>query len=126
MDISGFELYFLLKLDGVRNLLLLFGAVIALVGGVAMLIAPMVINDFSTDEEEHYKIYRKFVKIYIFIVPALLISGTLLPTTKQMAAIYVLPPIINNEKVQQIPSDLLDILGMGIDKAKEALQPEKE
>ena len=47
--------------------------------------------------------------------------ATILPSTKQMALIYVIPPIVNNEKVQELPEELFDVLGLSLDKAKELL-----
>ena len=50
----------------------------------------------------------------------------LLPTTKQMAAIYVVPAIANNEKIQQIGGKTLDISNQLLDLTKEYLQEKAE
>ena len=50
------------------------------------------------------------------------IIWTFIPTTKQMAAVMVLPKIINNESVQEMPDK---IFKLGIEWLDE-LRPEKE
>ena len=47
---------------------------------------------------------------------------TFLPSTKQMAAIYVVPAIVNNEKVQNISNKSLDISNQLLDLTKEYLK----
>ena len=44
------------------------------------------------------------------------------PSTKQMAAIYVVPAIANNEKIQQIGGKSLDISNQLLDLTKEYLK----
>lgn len=48
--------------------------------------------------------------------------GWLIPTTKEMVAILVVPKIANNEKIQQLPDNLLNLVN---DWIKE-LEPKKD
>ena len=45
-----------------------------------------------------------------------------LPSTKQIAAIYVVPAIANDEKIQQIGGKTLDISNQLLDLTKEYLE----
>jgi len=54
------------------------------------------------DSEDVYKLFRNV--FFVGIVPVLLaifVIMTFVPSTKEMAAILVIPKIVNNEKVQQ-------------------------
>ena len=51
-------------------------------------------------------------KLFIcMVIVTCLLSGTrtMLPTTKEMAAIYVIPKIANNENVQEIGSEMITL-----------------
>lgn len=118
---SAWELYFLLKLDDVRFLLRLFGIL-----GVFFGIGLGLWGAFRRDEKMDLKPVNMAWKIFI---PAWLLAismATLLPSTKQMAAIMVVPAIVNNEQIQKLPNEVMELLGMGIDKAKEMLKPEEK
>lgn len=52
----------------------------------------------------------------------LLIASVFLPSTKQMAAILIVPKIVNNAKVQEVPDKLLTLATEWMDE----LRPKKE
>jgi len=114
--VSAWELYWLLKLDDIRHFLISISVILASGGLFGIFIWKMEFNGKGN--------IKAAIISLLVVVPMLSITATLLPTTKQMAAIYVLPPIINNEKVQQVPNDLLDILGLSIERAKKELSNE--
>ena len=129
MTITPTEIYWLLKLDAIQNLftgLTTISAIAIIFFGVSYAI-KIDFTDYNRDKEANEKLWSAWRKrLMLFsIVPIVFISlSTFIPSTKQMAAIMIAPPIINNEKVQQIPKDLLDILGLSIKKVKKKLKEE--
>jgi hypothetical protein len=57
--------------------------------------------------------------ISAFIIASLiLIIGTFLPNTKQMAVILVAPKVINNEQVQKLPNQVLELANEWLEELK--------
>lgn len=114
---STWELYFLLKLDDIQNFFEAITVVSGIITGVTIIVLTM---------ENKWKTRWKFLPIILLTITlSFSILETLIPSTKQMAAIIVVPAIVNNEKIQELPNEIMELLGMSIDKAKEILQPEK-
>jgi hypothetical protein len=68
------------------------------------------------EEAVKYVVVRGIIfKISIPIFILGLLGVTLVPTSKQAAAIYLLPKIANNEQVQQIPGKTMDLLNGKLD-----------
>jgi hypothetical protein len=44
-----------------------------------------------------------------------MVLACLIPTTEEMAAIYLLPKIANNEQVQQVPDKAMQLLNGKLD-----------
>lgn len=115
MEISMTEMYWLLKLDSIRFLFFMGAAVLCVFGSV--------VSGFLSDTSD-----LPGKKIFIGWTMSLatgcffLIFAVFIPSTKQLASIVVLPKIINNEQVQEIPERLLD-LGLSW---LEELKPEKK
>lgn len=107
--ITGTQMYCLLMLDNIYNAITL------------LCIMSFVISAFSTTfyyvfRDDHdmisiVNILRKISFTSIFLLVISLFGVTFLPTTKQMAAIIVLPKVLNNEKVQNIGNEALDLTG---------------
>ncbi len=92
MNVTPIELYFLMKLDMAVFLFIFFGCICA--------ISCLFLIDFAS---------KKVAAIVVIVGALMIIIGSFIPSTKQMAAIMVLPKIINNEKVQGIPDKILDL-----------------
>ena len=112
--LSSWELYWLLKLDTFRKM---FGIIIMISGFVPFLVAMIT---------EEWGSVKTSLKYAVPIAGISMLLAFFLPSTKQMAVIMVLPPIINSEKVQSIPPKLLDILGLSLDNMKDILQDKKD
>ena len=100
--ISNLELYMILKLTDIVSLNL----VIAIISFLVVIIVSIFCSI-----EEAWTIFGKnicIIGLCIFIISSTVC--TLLPTTKQMAAIIIIPAMINDEKVQTITSNGLNIL----------------
>ncbi len=49
----------------------------------------------------------KLIRISLYFWLPLMLIKTMIPTTKEMAVIYVVPKIVNSKHVQEIPKELL-------------------
>lgn len=82
-------------------------------GAFAIVGLVKMINNYeynSADKKDKdYSCGFLMLKIFgpVFVVSFLL--STFMPTSKQLAAIYVIPAIVNNEKVQDMGTKSLDI-----------------
>ena len=113
---TGIEIYWLLMLDNIRDLL----CILVTVGAISAAIAGVLIgvNIFEGD------ISPKWIIVPLVILTILVLGSFILaltPTTKQMATILVAPKIINNEQVQQIPDRVIGLANEWL----EELSPKK-
>ena len=78
-----------------------------IIGTVLFVMSIFEGEDFSGD-----KSWRRFVCLYcmcIFVFILSLVAAVLTPTTKEMAAIYIIPKVANNEQLQGLGQDLVDL-----------------
>lgn len=109
MTITPLELYMILKLDALHG-------VFTLCGFFAVISAILFCIFVACEMEEHVNIFEKYTKIaWAWLLSTILfgvvcVAGHLVtPSTKQMAAILIAPKIINNESIQELPSNLLKL-----------------
>ena len=77
-----------------------------------LLISGLLMQDPCEFRDETHGIGRKLVKASSFVAVLaviLLIANCLLPTTKDMAAILIIPRVANSEKVQTVGNHLYDL-----------------
>jgi len=89
--------YWIIMLDKISTAFLLF----SLVFGIPMVLITVGLVTNGEDLPWHYPVW---VVVELFFI----CGAVFLPNTKQMATIYVLPKIVNNEKVQSIGERTLD------------------
>ena len=115
--ITPMQMYWLLKLDDIIAISLVI-FVLTFVGFVICLVGAI-----SHKGEKYFECeYNKFKTGRNILFWFVLFFGsivTFVPSTKQMAAIYVVPAIANNEKVQNIGNKTLDISNQLLDLTKE-------
>jgi len=112
MELTSMQMYWLLMLD---NINFLFG--VGFVVCIVLLFFGMV---FTALEETWFDLKKVWVFLSVLIF-MFLILGSFTPRTKQMAAILVVPKIVNNEQLQQMPDK---ILNLGLEWLEE-FKPEK-
>lgn len=113
--ITPMQMYWLLKLDDIRMLCAFFV-------GLSLLAIIASLAEYNEDECEELK--KTATAVFVFGLFGLALFGSALafmPSTKQMAAIYVVPTIANNEKIQQIGGKTLNISNKLLDLTKEYL-----
>ena len=114
--ITPMQMYWLLKLDDIR-------ALCGISAGFMVFIIIASLVAYKDDEDEGVK--KTATACFVYGLLGLALFGcflTFLPSTKQMAAIYVVPAIANNEKIQQIGGKTLDISNQLLDLTKEDLK----
>lgn len=117
MELTTMQLYWIIKLDSFGNVSFFF----AVLTGLATIISiiGLLFSLFSEDFKEYLSNWKRVIKYVVMPIFILFLSvAVFLPTTKEMAAIIVIPKIINNEKVQELPQRLLDLGMEWIDELK--------
>ena len=102
---TALEVYLIGILDNIHAVLgFSIFACVALIGSVG--IAVLVNCQYDSDIPNAWKYLKRFMWILIFLVA----SKTLLPDTKLLAAMYIIPAVVNNEKVATMGTNLLETL----------------
>ena len=116
---TAWEIYWLLKLDDIHAML----GILIVAGGltsIAMGVWWLFVHDECMGESDK-RAKRASTSVLKIAIPALIVSflvGTFLPTTKQMAAVLVVPTVVNNERVQQLPEKVLELVEKKLDELK--------
>lgn len=121
--ITASEIYWILKLDDIQGLLILLTV---LVGAycLAMVVLLGLARGIAYDDKKEEKTMKFCAKQLFITVPVfavLLLIGTLIPSTKQMAAIKVIPAIANSEIVGEMSNYAKELYRMGVNAIKEQL-----
>ena len=102
---SGMSLYYLLKLTTIGYALYWVGGIfLAFVAVSAICTAARCI----CGDKNWWDVFKKFKpKTCIAIGTIIIMVAVVLPTSKQMAIIYVVPKVANGQMVQKIPQKIL-------------------
>lgn len=114
--ITESTIYWILKLDDLRAMCLLVGLLSGLAVAVSFIMwqcAVSVDDDFKT----HRSVCLKAFAVFMLCATV----GLLLPSTKQMAMIKVIPMLANSEVVSNLSKDANDLYKLGIEALKEQL-----
>lgn len=119
--ITESELYWILKLDDIRHFLV--GCTIIL-GIISVVLVVMTIAQAADECMFNDRSWRRGRFSRLSVYAALIVVATaltLLPSTKQMAAIKGIPAIVNSEAAKEISSDAKELYKLGVDTLKEKL-----
>lgn len=105
--ITPMQMYWLLKLDNIMNI----STLVFMLSMFAFVLCFVLCAIYEGDGcyEDAYKKLRRVRNVSFWFVLFFGSIMTFLPTTKQLAAIYVIPALANNERVQSIGNKTLDI-----------------
>ena len=108
--ITGWTIYWVTRLDNITMIsgfVAFFGILLGVLG------TAITLSILDTLEDDNAKEYAK--KAWS-IAKKFLMAGTIglvvyfaTPTTKEGAAMLIVPSIVNDERVQELPSNLLDL-----------------
>jgi hypothetical protein len=99
--ITSWDIYWITRLDSIQA----FFVVSVFIIGSALL-AFLVLLFAEDCWDEHGGKY--FAGVAIFL--CMLVGGILTPSTKEFAAIYLIPKITSNEQVQKLPDNMMKLL----------------
>lgn len=109
MEISPWLIYWLMQLDSICN----FVDFISVIGTLILIVLFVFRTVWKTrihyddDCEVAYNATTLLNKLLCITIPLFVLINVFIPSTKTVAAMILIPPIINNEQVQQIPDDIL-------------------
>lgn len=117
MTLSPIQIYWIMQADTIITCL------IALMAFIIICLITNIVSIFTALENSK-KVsnslkYTLFFTITMFILD--MIGLTFYPSTKTQATMYVVPAIVNNEKIQ---GDASEIYNLGIERLKEVLLEE--
>ena len=102
--ITSTALYWVTRLDTIVNAMRLFPALVLVAG----LVGVCIFSDMSGCYEAK-RIWRNLFIVF-FSLSILVCSGSIfVPTTKEYCAIYAIPKIANNEKVQNEAKEIYEL-----------------
>lgn len=102
MEVTPLMIYLITLADNIRGLL----SFIFTFGGILSAVAFFSSLEFDISTEVRIKWIKR-------VLPALftcIILFVLIPSSKTLAAMYVIPPIVNNESVQELPAEILSFV----------------
>lgn len=114
MNITPWTIYWITRLDEIGCVL----TVLAFFVGFYVLFMLMSTIGFPNDEPQWKKERAKYFFYGVTVFFALLFGNALIPSTKDMAAIIVIPKIVNNKQVAELPSKIVDLATDWLDHLK--------
>lgn len=131
--ITPTQMYWLVKLDDMRHVtgslmwLPVTWIIITVVVSFAAIMATL-----DDDENGRDKVWRRVKNALLLCIPMLFLVAVLqltiafVPSTKQMAAIIVVPKLANSEKVQTVGNRLYDLAVEWMDELRPGKPAERE
>lgn len=101
--ITEAELYWITRLDNIRT----FFLICSCLGGIIFICSlPVYVVNLLDDYEDICKTSRKLISTALAVLIILGIGLILTPTTKEMAAIKVIPMIVNSDTTLKLKDSL--------------------
>lgn len=118
--ISAWEIYLVLQLDSIKEVLGAIWWLSTIGAGLLMLVAFIFCDEFELLK----KFINKRAVTFIF-VPWMTVSflNALLPSSSTAAAMFVIPKIANNQSIQK---EAADLYGLAKQALTEAIKPDDE
>ena len=104
--ITESTIYWITRLDELKGGVEGFGIALVIIFVVALIFSCLA--RFADEIERATKFVITF-SILSFLSGLFLFSSALIPTTKEMCAIKIVPLIANDEQVQELPSKFVDL-----------------
>ena len=95
--LTEWELYWITRLDYINNFCLFF---------LIIAFAALIVIGLANGKECNIKIIVMITLIALFFT----VGFVFIPNSRDYVVIKVIPKIVNNEKVQQIPDKFLDMV----------------
>lgn len=105
--IDAFDIYLFGLLLNLRELFVDLGFLGTLFFIITIIVLPVA---YDFDEEKIVPAMKKLLIVFISVFAVCVIGKNLAPTKEIATAMFVVPPVVNNEKVQEIPKNVLDFV----------------
>lgn len=105
--IDAFDIYLFGLLLNLRELFVDLGFLGTLFFIITIVVLPIA-YDFNA--EKLVPAMKKLLIVFISVFAVCFIGKNLAPTKEIATAMFVVPPVVNNEKVQEIPKNVLDFV----------------
>lgn len=119
--ISMWDIYWLTRLDGIRDIFGITLIVIISIGIGVLCGAPFLIDSWDKVK----KSFKRWAIIGGTISFICMLALIFIPTTKEFAAIWLIPKIANNEQIQKIPNNAVLLLNKKMEQWIDAQLAEK-
>ena len=112
--ITTSQMYWITRLDGISCTIITFTILLCAAYGIGLIFGLIKYFDnfhYGPDDKDlkGAKMLLRFIAKYSFVPIAGIVMSCLIPTTREMAVILVVPRIANSEKVQQAGNKLYDL-----------------
>lgn len=122
---TSWQIYWIAKLDDIGNMFYVVATISAIASIIIAIAWAVHVSDSYDDEDRNCRkaqsLKKYFLKLIWLPIICFLIAS-LMPNTKQMAAIILLPKISNslaaNEELKKLPTNLLDLANKWIEELK--------
>lgn len=112
------QMYLLTRMDAISDA----GNAISILSSICLILFFIFGGICVAEKDMEKTTYHGWLKVIMAIFLCSLPITLLCPTSKQMAAILVVPKIVNNAKVQEVPDKLMTLATEWL----EELRPNKE
>jgi hypothetical protein len=99
--ITSWDVYWITRLDAIGIVLGIFVTIFTVLSIFAWI--PTITDDFVPE-------IKRFYKLAVVVLIVSLLGFAFIPSTKEAAAIYMIPKIVNNEQVQKLPDNAMKFL----------------
>ena len=118
-------MYLLTQLDSFRRTMWVFSTLSCIISILILFLSIFIsYDDFRTSYYEYLKTYR--LKLFVILFCVFYSVGTLIPSTKQAAFIYIAPQIIANGNAKDSIKDLPELAKLGTEYLKTMLKDKIE
>ena len=111
MEITAETIYWVTRADNFQTFFIVLSSILIFSG-----LFVLVVNLTESKSLNYWLLICPLLGLFLFFV------ACFIPSTKVLAAMYILPKVVNNEQIQQIPTKLLDLTNEWL----EELKPKKE
>jgi len=110
---TGWFIYWMIIIGRLHE----FFSVIAILSPFAIIAWELIMLAEYSDNNEKYAKKKILLPIkFSFIIPLFIILSIFTPKLEEIVAIYLIPKMVNNESIQEIPEKALDLLETQLDK----------
>jgi hypothetical protein len=115
---TGWEIYWITRFDGIHTM----ATVTAILACMCLLMTIVAWFNWEDVHKDVKAALRRWIPGVAVLFVLAVITVTIVPTTKEAAAIYILPKIINSEFASEtLPADMRELYKLAIEAVKAKL-----